>query len=304
MTSAVVDLTDAGTSLAPAVSALDALAPDAARSDLPLTESGTPNGIVPGVFVCSQPILFVVPAYNEEENLPRLFHDLERRPWLFPPGSHLIVVDDGSTDGTAALVSSYTGTLPAELVQLSPNQGPGAAFRAGFAAALRHAPEQADEALVVTLEADTTSDLDALPTMVARAEGGAGLVLASVHGGGRMVNVSPLRRTLSRGAGLVVRRALGVDARTVSSFFRIYRGALLRHALEVYGDDLIRESGYACKAELLTKLTALGACVEEVPVDLDGSKRIGQSKMRLLPTFQGYWRVIVRQRFVREPSSS
>jgi hypothetical protein len=89
-----------------------------------------------------------------------------------------------------------------------------------------------------------------------------------------------------------VRVALGLDARTVSSFFRVYRLSTLRHAHRVYGDQLIRETGFACKAELLAKLSALGASIHEVPVDLDGSRRIGPSHMSLLPTLGGYWRLM------------
>jgi dolichol-phosphate mannosyltransferase len=236
----------------------------------------------------ASPLVFVVPAYNEEENLPRLFVDLEDHPELFPPGSRLIIVDDGSQDASAAVVRDYAGPLPVELLVQARNQGPGAAFRTGFRAALETCDE---DGLVVTLEADTTSDLDALAVMLARASSGTDLVLASVHGGGRMVNVTWLRRTLSRCAGMVTRRALGLDARTVSSFFRVYRSALLERGFARYGDALISERGFACKAELLAKLMAVGATVEEVPVDLDGSRRIGQSKMRLLPTILGYWRL-------------
>jgi dolichol-phosphate mannosyltransferase len=238
------------------------------------------------------PNVFVVPAHNEQENLPRLLADLETRPGLFPPKSRLIVVDDGSLDATAALVEAYAGPLPVELVRLEQNQGPGAAFRAGFAAALR---SSAGEALVVTLEADTTCDLDALPEMLERAAAGAELVLASVHGGGHMHNVSPLRLFLSHCASAVMRAVLGVQARTVSSFFRVYRASALREARAHYGDLLIREPGFACKAELLAKLTRLGARVEEVPVELDGAKRIGKSNMRVLPTMLAYWRLMVRQ---------
>jgi dolichol-phosphate mannosyltransferase len=249
----------------------------------------------------SGPNVFIVPAYDEAENLPRLFADLETRPALFPPESRLIVVDDGSRDETANIVRDYRGPLPVELVELGENQGPGAAFRAGFAAALARCPETA---MLVTLEADTTSDLDALPVMLSRAAAGAELVLASVHGGGRMVNVSPLRRFLSIGAGLTVRLALGLDARTVSCFFRVYRASILRVAVAHYGDDLIRERGFACKAELLAKLAGLGARVEEVPVDLDARRRVGQSRMRILPTLLGYGRLMARQReLVKEPAS-
>jgi dolichol-phosphate mannosyltransferase len=238
------------------------------------------------------PNVFVVPAHNEQDNLPRLLADLEARPGLFPPQSRLIVVDDGSLDATAELVEAYVGPLPVELVRLEQNQGPGAAFRAGFAAALG---DSAGEALVVTLEADTTCDLDALPEMLARAVAGAELVLASVHGGGHMLNVSPTRRVLSYCASTVMRSALGVQARTVSSFFRVYRASTLREAGERYGELLIRESGFACKAELLAKLTAIGARIEEVPVDVDGGRRVGKSNMRVLPTMLAYWRLMVRQ---------
>jgi dolichol-phosphate mannosyltransferase len=245
------------------------------------------------------PVFFVVPAYNEAENLPRLLTDLEERPWLFPEESRVIVVDDGSQDGTPELARAYSGPLSLQLVAFEENQGPGAAFRAGFAAALQSCP---DDALIVTLESDTTSDLDALPVMLERAEAGAELVLASVHGGGRMLNVSPLRRVLSAGAGIAVRLALGLDARTVSSFFRVYRASTLRLATDRYGDALIEEAGFACKAELLAKLAGLGARVEEVPVDLDATRRVGESRMKILPTLGGYWRLMTRGRVQKESS--
>src|SRR3954464_11698857 len=191
------------------------------------------------------PNLFVIPAYNEVENLPRLFQDLEARPSLFAPGSRLIIVDDGSVDGTPEFVDGYAGSLPAEVVRLGRDQGPGAAFRAGFAAALSACGPRA---FVVTLEADTTGDLDALPQMLERAAAGTDLVLASWV----MENVAWYRRALSACAGAVVRRVLGVRAHTVSSFYRVYRASILRAAVEQYGDSLIREPGFACMAELLS----------------------------------------------------
>jgi dolichol-phosphate mannosyltransferase len=234
------------------------------------------------------PNLFVVPAFNEIDNLPRLLEDFESRPELFPEGSKLFIVDDGSSDGTAEWVARYQGPIPTELVSYGENRGPGAAFRAGFDAALAVCD---DDANVVTLEADTTSDLDALDAMFDEIDAGAGLVLASVHGGGQMVNVSFTRRFLSKCAGAAVRMLLGLDARTVSSFFRVYRASVLRQAMHRYGDRLITETGFACKAELLAKIASLGTRIEEVPVDLDGSRRVGESKMAIGPTLAGYWRL-------------
>lgn len=234
------------------------------------------------------PNLFVVPAFNEIDNLPRLLEDFEARPELFPEGSKLFIVDDGSSDGTPEWVERYVGPVPVQLVSYGENRGPGAAFRAGFDAALAAC---ADDANVVTLEADTTSDLNALGAMFGHVDAGAGLVLASVHGGGQMVNVSFIRRFLSRCAGAAVRLLLGLDARTVSSFFRVYRASVLREASRRYGDRLITETGFACKAELLAKIASLGTRIEEVPVDLDGSRRVGESKMAIGPTLAGYWRL-------------
>lgn len=237
--------------------------------------------------------LFVIPAFNEADNVPGLLADLEARPELFPQGSRLILVDDGSSDDTVAVARAYSGPLPLEVLELGVNQGPGGAFRAGFAAALA---DHSEDALVVTLESDTTSDLDALAEMLQRAADGADLVLASVHNGGRMLNVSAPRRFLSRAAGMVVRRALDLDAMTVSSFFRVYRASILQRGTEVFGDDLITERGFACKAEILAKLVAIGARVEEVTIDLDASLRTGESKMRLVPTMAGYARLVAARR--------
>jgi dolichol-phosphate mannosyltransferase len=247
----------------------------------------------------AQPIVdcrhvFVVPAYNEAANLPRLLADLEARPALFPHGSKLIVVDDGSSDGTAELAEAHDGRVLVDVVRLGTNQGPGAAFRAGFAAALEQSGAD-EEALVITLEADTTSNLDSLPTMLAQARSDAHVVLAAWQ----MVNVSARRRLLSRGAGFVIRRMLGVEAHTVSSFYRVYRLSALRAAASHYGDKLIRESGFACKAEILAKLVAMDMAIAEVDVELDSSRRVGESKMPIAKTVVAYWRMMARQLVAR-----
>jgi dolichol-phosphate mannosyltransferase len=244
------------------------------------------------VVVHAVPHVFVIPAYNEERNLPRLFEDLESRPSLFTAGSRILIVDDGSQDDTCGVVERYDGPLPVTLVRMGRNQGPGAAFRAGFAEALSGCP---DDALVITLEADTTSDLDALPAMLARAHAGVDLVLASWV----MVKVSWVRRMLSEGSGKFVRAALGVDATTVSSFFRVYRASLLKEAAGHYGDDFIREPGFVCKAEVLAKVAALGARIEEIPVSLDTSLREGKSNMPIIKTTLTYWRMCARMRLAR-----
>ena len=235
-------------------------------------------------------LLFVIPAFNEEENLPNLFADLAQTSDL---------LGDGLADlhrrrrlcgrRRPSLVESYSGPLPVELVRLEVNQGPGAAFRTGFASALQCADP---DALIVTLEADTTGDLGALPQMLDEVRRGADVVLADW----RMVGVSAHRRLLSAAAGWVVRHSLGLEATTVSSFFRVYRASTLQDASTRYGERLIRERGFACKAELLAKLAAMNARIVEVPVSLDWSKRNGESKMPVFKTMLAYWRMLFRAR--------
>jgi dolichol-phosphate mannosyltransferase len=240
--------------------------------------------------------VFVIPAYNEETNLPRLLSDLEDRPSLWRDG-HVIIVDDGSTDATADIAAAYCGPVPVILHRQIPNQGAGRAFHRGFGAALELAT---DDDYIITMESDTTSDLDAVQQMLAVAQEGTDVVLASHHGAGQLVNVSAQRRLLSRAAAAAIRRGTGLDARTVSSFFRVYRAEALRSAYDRHGEHLIREAGFACKAEILVKMVRCGCSVREVPVALDWSRRSGESKMRVLPTIGGYARIMARNATTRK----
>lgn len=235
--------------------------------------------------------LFVIPAYNEEANVPRLLDDLESRPELWR-GGRILLVDDGSTDATVEIARSHDGDLPLEVIEQVRNQGPGAAFDRGFRHVLRDATA---DSLIVTLESDTTSDLGALAEMLATARSGADVVLASHHHGGELVNVGAHRRFLSRAAAYAIRRTSGLDARTVSSFFRVYRAGALHAGYARHGDGFIREPGFACKAEILIKLDRLGAQIAELPVALDWSTREGESKLRVLPTVGGYARIMARE---------
>ena len=243
--------------------------------------------------------VFVIPAYNEEANVPRLLADLESRPDLWRDGGRVVLVDDGSTDRTVDVARSHRGELPVEVLVAERNGGPGKAFDRGF----RHVLERCgDDELIVTLESDTTSDLDAMEAMLAAAAAGADIVLASHHGTGELANVSAHRRFLSRAASSVIRRGGGLDASTVSSFFRVYRAETLRAGYGRYGESLIQERGFACKAEILIKLSRMGITVAEVPVTLDWAKREGESKMKVLPTMGGYARLMARQTFARARS--
>jgi dolichol-phosphate mannosyltransferase len=235
-------------------------------------------------------IRFVIPAYDEAENIPRLLENLA--PVARQLGARVIVVDDGSSDGTAEIVRAHARDMHLAVVQHPVNSGLGAAINTGIRAALS---EASDDDAIVTLEADTTSDLNDLPRMLEEFEKGADMVLASVYmPGGQLLGVSQKRIALSKSVSTTFRYLGGLqNLHTLSSLYRVYRASTLRSAAETYGYLLVREPGFAANVELLLKLYAAGAKIAEVPTTNDWSTRKGQSKMKLRPTALAYFRVMI-----------
>ncbi len=234
-------------------------------------------------------IRFVIPAFNERENIPNLMADLTPR--AAELGARIIFVDDGSTDGTADVIEEHRDGLHLAIVQHKVNRGLGTAINSGLRAALGEAQ---DDDAIVTLESDNTSDLDDLPRMLEKFNEGNDVVLASVYApGGRIIGVEPWRLAASRAVSNVFRYAGGLkDVHTLSSLYRVYRAGTLRRAAETYGYLLVREPGFAANVELLLKLYNAGAKVAEVPTVNDWSRRLGTSKMSLRPTVMAYGRLM------------
>jgi len=234
-------------------------------------------------------IRFVIPAYNEAENIPRLLESLA--PVARELGARVIVVDDGSTDGTAEVIREHSRDLHLAIVTHTVNRGLGTAINTGIRAALG---EASDDDAIVTLEADTTCDLSDLPEMLARFDAGADVVLASVYApGGRIVGVARWRLAASKSVSNTFRWLGGLrEIHTLSSLYRVYRAGTLRRAAETYGYLLVREPGFAANVELLLKLYNAGAVVTEVPTVNDWTTRKGESKMRLKPTAVAYMRLM------------
>ena len=152
-------------------------------------------------------IRFVIPAYNEAENVPRLLADLAPRARAL--GARVIIVDDGSSDGTGDAVRARAEDMHLAVVRHPVNAGLGAAINTGIRAALS---EASDDDAIVTLEADTTSDLEDLPTMLAEFERGADVVLASVYApGGALLGVSSPRIALTKSVSTAFRYVGGLQ---------------------------------------------------------------------------------------------
>jgi dolichol-phosphate mannosyltransferase len=234
-------------------------------------------------------IRFVIPAYNESENIPRLMADLA--PVARELGARVIFVDDGSTDGTSEVIAEHRDSMHLAIVRHTVNRGLGTAINSGLRAALG---ESHDDDAIVTLEADNTSDLTDLPRMLESFASGSDVVLASVYApGGRILGVAPWRLAASKAVSNVFRYTGGLhQIHTLSSLYRVYRAGTLRRAAETYGYLLVREPGFAANVELLLKLYNAGARVTEVPTVNDWSRRLGTSKMSLRPTVLAYGRLM------------
>lgn len=233
-------------------------------------------------------IRFVIPAYNEVENIPELFADLA--PHARELGARVIVVDDGSTDGTVAAVHAHRADMHVAVVRHPRNLGLGTALNTGIRAALG---ESVDDDAIVTLEADNTSRLSDLAPMLERFEQGHDVVLASVYApGGQLIGVEGWRVGASKAVSNTFRWLGGLrQVHTLSALYRVYRAGTLRRAAETYGYLLVREPGFAANVELLLKLYNAGARVTEVPTVNDWRRRRGVSKMRLTPTITAYARL-------------
>jgi len=234
-------------------------------------------------------IRFVIPAYNERENIPNLLADLA--PVVRDLGARVIFVDDGSSDGTREAIEEHSDGMPVAVVRHNVNRGLGTAINSGLRAALG---ESHDDDAIVTLEADNTSDLSDLPRMLECFDAGNDVVLASVYApGGRILGVAPWRLAASKAVSNVFRYTGGLQQiHTLSSLYRVYRAGTLRRAAETYGYLLVREPGFAANVELLLKLYNAGAKVAEVPTVNDWSRRLGSSKMSLRPTVLAYGRLM------------
>jgi dolichol-phosphate mannosyltransferase len=240
-------------------------------------------------------IYFIVPAYNEEDNIQKLIEETHITALAHKWEYRLIVVDDGSHDRTAEQVRESAKQFVCEVISYQPNRGVGEAFRRGLNYALSMAKEGD---WIVTKEADGTSDLSILPAMIQKIEAGADAVLASCYADqGSIAGTSLWRIFLSKVANFVINTLFHIRGiHTYSSFYRIYKPKALRAVVERYG-DFYKEPGFACVIELLIRLSKLRLNIQEEPMVLQASKRIGNSKMKVFQTMLGYARVISRHVF-------
>lgn len=233
---------------------------------------------------------FLIPVYNETANLELLSENLfrtETRSEKF-----YVFVDDHSSDESVALTGRLFAGKPYHIITKDRNLGPGDSFNKGFEWILDNGAD--DDDLIITLEADNTSDFELIPDLVTISELGFNLVLPSVYAqGGGFQRSSFFRKLISFTANMFLRTAFNVKVQTLSSFFRLYRAGLIRKIRNDY-TMIISEKGFVCMFEILLKAIRSEARIIEVPTVLRSQNRKDRSKMKVLRTTRQYLAYVTR----------
>jgi dolichol-phosphate mannosyltransferase len=238
-------------------------------------------------------LYFVIPVYNEEMNISELADSLLK---VLPDEKKFFVfVDDCSTDRTLEMIN---GSFPKDSVHVitkPENKGPGDSFNLGFEYLLGLDISNAD--LIVTIEADNTSDIKILERMILNSRAGFDLVLASPYAqGGGFEETTLFRRILSFAANTVLRFCFDVKVLTLSSFYRVYKPEILKVIKAKYG-TVIEEPGFICMVEILIKAIRCKAQIIEIPMVLYSEKRKGKSKMKIIKTGFSYLKFLLKKRY-------
>ena len=211
--------------------------------------------------------LVIVPTYNERDNIGRLLDRL----LALPCALEVLVVDDGSPDGTGDLVAARAAGEPrVHLMRRPGKRGLGSAYRDGFRYALANGAEY-----IFEMDADFSHDPDRIMAFLETARE-ADLVLGSRYLDGKVTVINwPLGRLiLSYSANVYTRIITGLPVYDATGGFKCFR----RRALEAVRLDRVRSDGYAFQIEMSYKLWRKGFRIVEIPI-VFSDRVAGESKM-------------------------
>lgn len=226
--------------------------------------------------------IVIIPTYNEKENIEAI----TRRVFGLEGGYEILVIDDGSPDGTAAIVKELIKEFPERLhlIERSGKLGLGTAYIAGFKWALERGYDY-----VFEMDADFSHDPDDLPRLhAACTEGGADLSIGSRYCDGVSVINWPIGRiVMSYYASAYVRTVLGIKIYDTTAGFKCYS----RKVLETIDLDAVKMKGYGFQIEMKYTTFKLGFKIKEVPV-IFVNRKLGTSKMSSGIFGEAFWGVI------------
>jgi dolichol-phosphate mannosyltransferase len=243
-------------------------------------------------------IVVALPAYNEAEALPKLLDRMRDTAATLDEPMRVVVVDDGSRDGTAAAATPSTARLPVEVVAHAHNMGLHAALDTGFRAALDRCQ---DTDWIVTMDSDDTHPPSLIAGMLEQGRAGADVVIASrFQPGAEWLGLSWDRVLFSRGVSAMFRMAWPMrNVRDYTCGYRLYRAGLLRQAYARYGTRFVDEPSFACMPDVLWKVSRLRPTFAEVPLALHYDRKPGASKMNVPRTIRRTLALIVKRRLGR-----
>lgn len=227
----------------------------------------------------SGPVLVCIPTYNERDNVGSIV----RRVREAVPAAQVLVVDDGSPDGTGALADELAAAdTQVHVLHRTQKAGLGAAYIAAFRWALER-----EYAVVVEMDADGSHAPEQLPDLLAAVDAGADLALGSRWvPGGEVKDWPRSRMLLSRGGNTYARVMLGVPIRDITGGYRAFR----RELLQKLPLDTVQSQGYCFQVDLAWRSVLLGARVVEVPITFV-ERTSGASKMSRDIVVEALWRV-------------
>ena len=210
----------------------------------------------------------VIPTYNEARNIGPIL----RQVMALEGGLSVLVVDDGSPDGTAEGVRAVMEQFPERvgLIERDGKQGLGTAYLAGFRQVLAEGFEY-----ICEMDADFSHDPNDLALLIEACRNGADLAIGSRYKGGVRVVDWPLSRLiLSYGAGVYTRIITRLPVRDVTAGFKCFR----REVLEAIDFDSVKSNGYSFQIEMSYRAWKRGFKLVEVPIVFT-ERAEGQSKM-------------------------
>jgi dolichol-phosphate mannosyltransferase len=235
----------------------------------------------------------VLPTYNEAANIEAIVDAAGASLAGSGDGDYkILVVDDGSPDGTGAIADRLAAERePVEVLHRREKNGIGPAYLAGFAHALERGA-----GYVMEMDSDFSHDPADLARLLEAVRDGADLALGSryVTGGG-VSDWGLLRRLVSAGGSAYARRVLGLKVRDLTGGFKCFR----REVLEAIHFDSVRSQGYAFQVELTYRAVRAGFAVVEVPI-VFRDRELGESKMSWRIAAEAMW-LVPKLRFGSQP---
>ena len=225
--------------------------------------------------------IVIIPTYNEKENIERII----RKVFSLDGGYEILIIDDGSPDGTAAIVKSLQKEFPDRLniIERAGKLGLGTAYITGFKWALSQGYDY-----IFEMDADFSHDPDDLPRLLEACKEGEGVAIGSRYSDGISVVNWPIGRIImSYYASVYVRTVLRMKVFDCTAGYKCYS----RRVLEAIDLDKVEMKGYGFQIEMKYTAWKLGFPIREVPV-IFVNRKAGSSKMSGSIFGEAFWGVI------------